>query len=105
MRMCESVESKGASRVDRKRRPGIFKRLNVRRTIGFSPRLHGVRPSAYSDFVGTQAFGAAQARLVPLRRVDLRRNGDDDRLRQFLLHRENVFQHAVVFFGPDMITT
>src|SRR6516162_7626881 len=61
-----------------------------------SPRLN-------RHFVGAEIAGAQSAGLQSLGTLDLWCDRGDDGAGQFLLHREDVLQHAVVALRPDVI--
>src|SRR5215510_14614809 len=59
-------------------------------------------PCPKGDFVGSEIAGPRSTGLQLLRCLDLWCNRADNGPRHFLLYCEDVFQHAIIAFRPDV---
>src|SRR6266851_5109288 len=97
------MQCQHAPRVNRQRFFCLSDRLIENRSICLVPSLPRVGVCSKSDFVSAETVGSAPDRLRVLHSLDLRRDLGHDDSGYFFLYREDVFPHAVVALGPDLI--
>jgi hypothetical protein len=61
------------------------------------------RKSALVETPGVEAVRGFSLRALALHVIDLRRDRRDDRFRDFILDREDIFQLTIVALGPEVV--